>query len=233
MRIKDLFEDGGESPGKKEVLKTSTKEATKYFSKKLDLDIEDKIPNFVKNYKLLRAKLNVHGSEPRKDMPVVSYKQVKEFQKHLTDGFLDIKEPFNKEIENLLGRFPNSLSDKQKEMWKKAGSGDGSHLDDVVDAKIMEIAAQDLKPVQEQIYLSKVRDNFKKKGIPHSGHLTTTKTLIVDKNNMIIDGHHRWTAIMIADPSIKMTVLKVDLDMNILIKVSKTFGVSLGNKQNS
>ena len=233
MRIKDLFESSGEAPGKKEVLKTSTKDAIKYFSKKLDTNIEEEIENFSKNYKLLRAKLNVHGSEPRKDMPVISYKQVKNFQKHLTDGFLDIKAPFNKEIENLIGKFPDSLSDTQKEMWRKAGTGDGSHEDDIVDATITEIAAQDLKPVQEQIYLSKVKDNFKKKGIPHSGHLTTTKTLIVDKNNMIIDGHHRWTAIMIADPSIKMKVLKVDLDMNILIQVSKTFGVSLGNKQNS
>jgi hypothetical protein len=233
MRIKDLFENSGEAPGKKEVLKTTTKVASKYFSKKLNFNIEEKIPNFVKNYKLLRAKLDVHGSEARKNMPVVSYKQVKEFQKHLTGGFLDIKPPFNKDIEYLIGKFPNSLSDTQKEMWKKAGKGDGELLDDVIDANIVEIAAQDLKPVQEQIYLSKVKDNFKKKGIPHIGHLTTTKTLIVDKNNMIIDGHHRWTAVMIADPSIKMNVLKVDLNMNILIKVSKTFGMSIGNKQNA
>ena len=233
MRLRKLLEKGGEAPGKKEVSETSTKSAIKYLSKKLNMDIEKEIPNFSKNYKLLRAKLDVHGSKARKDMPVVSWRQVKEFQHQLANGFLDIKAPFNIEIEKLLGKFPNTLTDEQKEMWLNAGKGDGDLKDDIVNADLMEIPAADLKPVQAQVYLSKVKDNFKKTGIPTNGHPITNKTLIVDKNNMIIDGHHRWTTVMVADPSIKMKVLKVDLDMQLLLKISKTFGVSQGNKQNS
>lgn len=236
MRLRHLLEAGGESPGKKEVAKTSSKEARKYFTKKMkkvNIDLEKAIPNFIKNYKLIRSKLDVHGTEARKDMPVVSYKQVKEFQKHLTDGFLDIREPFNTELEKLIGKFPKNLNKEEKKLWRAAGLKDGEHKDDMIDAQITEVSAHDLKPVQEQIYLSKVVENYKKKGIPSNGHLITTKTLIIDRNNMIIDGHHRWTTVMIADPSIKMKVLKVDLDMTLLLQVSKTFGVSMGNKQNS
>lgn len=209
------MESGGEAAGTKEVAQTSLKKAVKFFKKemaKFDLDLYKEIPNFDKNYKLLKKIVENHGEKNRSEMPVVSWKQVKDFQKSLSNGDLDIQNPFN---ENLL------MEIKMQ--------GDNNK----VQAHFRSIKAKDLKPVQEQIYLSKVIKNFKKYGVPHDTHFITTKYMIVDKNNRIIDGHHRWTTVMIADPSIKIDLLKVDLDMEKLLPLTKAYGISRGNKQNS
>jgi hypothetical protein len=216
MNLKEfLMEAGGEAAGTKEVAQTTLKKAIKFFTKqmkKIGMDLYEEIPNFDKNYKKLRKLVKNHGEEHRKDMPVVSWKQVKEFQKSLHNGDLDIQNPFNE----------NKLMEIKME-------GDSNK----VKAVFKSIKAKDLKPVQEQIYLSKVIKNFKKYGVPHDTHFITTKYMIVDKNNRIIDGHHRWTTVMIADPNIKIDLLKVDLDMEKLLPLTKAYGISRGNKQNS
>ncbi len=216
MKLKELLlESGGETAGTKEVSQTSTKKARKYFEKslsKLNLVLNDEIPQFDDNYKKLRKLVKNHGEEHRRDMPVVSWKQVKEFQKSLTNGDLDIENPFN---ENLLMEIQLQGNE------------------DKVKAQFKSLKARDLKPVQSQIYLSKVIKNFKKFGIPDNNHFITTKYLIIDKNNRIIDGHHRWTTVMITNPDIKIDLLKVDLDMEKLLPLTKAFGISRGNKQNS
>jgi len=213
MRVYDLIlEAGGEAPGKKEVAKTSTKEARKYFKKemsKFGLDLYEEIPNFDKNYKKLKDKVIRHGVESRINMPVVSWKQVKEFQKTLSNGDIDIQEPTFESITVLI----EGTEEKIKAVFKS-------------------IKATDLNPVQKQIYLSKVIKNFKKYGVPQDNHFITTKYLIVDKNNMIIDGHHRWTTVQLSDPQIKLDVLKVDLDMEELLPLTKAYGIFRGNKQN-
>lgn len=236
MKLRTLLEAGGESAGKKEIAKTTLEEAVAYFKKKLDkmeysLDVE--LPHFEENYTLLRKLVLNHGSEKRIDMPVISWKQVKQFQQSLIDGHIDIKKPYNKELKKLLGKFPKKLKSDEGKLWLKAGLDDGSTDDDKINATFENIAVKNLKPVQEQIYLSKVIDNYEKYGIPHDTHKLTIKTLIITKDNEIIDGHHRWTTMMITDPELKAHVLKVDLDLETLLQVSKTYGVSMGNKQNS
>ena len=216
MNIKEfLLEYGGETAGTKEITQTSLKKARKYFEKsliKLNLDLDEEIPEFDKNYKKLKRLVKNHGEEHRKDMPVVGWKQVKEFQKSLTNGDLDIQNPFN---ENLLMEIQLQGNE------------------DKVKAQFKSIKAKDLKPIQSQIYLSKVIKNFKKFGIPHNNHFITTKYMIIDKNNRIVDGHHRWTTVMITNPNIKIDLLKVDLDMEELLPLTKAYGISKGNKQNN
>lgn len=213
MTVSDLIlEAGGQSPGKKEVAQTSTKQARKYFEKKMDkigLDLDEEIPNFDNNYKKLKDKVTRHGIESRINMPVVSWKQVKEFQKTLSNGDIDIQKPVFESIDVLI----EGKTEKIKAVFKS-------------------IKAKDLKPVQKQIYLSKVIENFKKHGVPHNNHFITTKYLIVDKNNMIIDGHHRWATVQISNPQVKMDVLKIDLDVEKLIPLTKAYGLYRGNKQN-
>jgi len=213
--IEFLMESGGEAAGIKEVAKTSLKKARKYFTKSLHnlgMELNKEIPNFDKNYKNLKKLVKNHGEENRRDMPVVSWKQVKDFQKSLNNGDLDIQKPFNESL--LLEIRIEGNKDKVKAEFKS-------------------IKAKDLKPVQAQIYLSKVIRNFKRFGIPSNNHFLTTKYLIIDKNNKIIDGHHRWTTIMIANPNIRIDLLKVDLDMEKLLPLTKAYGISRGNKQNS
>jgi len=131
-----------------------------------------------------------------------------------------------------IGKFPTKIKKKDRDIWLNSGEHDGETEDDKVNAKFETVKAKDLTPVQAQIYLSKAIVNFEKFGVTEDGNFLTQKTLIVDSNNMIIDGHHRWATAMIADPNIKMKVLKVDLKLSKLLKVSKSFGVAMGNKQN-
>lgn len=211
--------------GTMEVAKTSLPEARSYFTtemKKIGKDISD-IENFDENFNLLKKKV-AKGTEPRIDMPVVSWKQVKAFQQKLVNGELDVKKPFNKDVKDSIGKFPTKIKKKDRDIWLDSGEHDGETEDDKVNAKFETVKAKDLTPVQAQIYLSKAIVNFEKFGVTEDGNFLTQKTLIVDSNN--------WATAMIADSNIKMKVLKVDLKLSKLLKVSKSFGVVMGNKQN-
>ena len=233
MTLGTILEAGGQAGGDMEVADTSLAEAREYFTtemEKIDMSIDD-IENFDENFKLLKKKVS-KGTEDRVDMPVVSWKQVKAFQEKLVNGELDVKKPFNKEVTKSIGKFPTKIKKKDRDIWLDSGEQDGEVKDDQIDAKFDTVAVKDLKPVQAQIYLSKAITNYGKFGLTDKSNFLTQKTLIIDSNNMIIDGHHRWATAMIADPNIKMKVLRVDLKLSKLLKVSKSFGVAMGNKQN-
>ncbi len=233
MTLGKLLEAGGQAGGTMEVADTSLDEARAYFTtemKKINMDIND-IDDFDANFKLLKKKVK-GGTEDRVDMPVVSWKQIKAFQEKLVNGELDVKKPFNKEVTKSIGKFPTKIKKKDREIWLDSGEQDGEVKDDQIDAKIETVQAKDLKPVQSQIYLSKAITNYEKFGLTDNSNFLTQKTLIIDSNNMIIDGHHRWATTMLADPNIKLKVLRVDLKLSKLLKVSKSFGVAMGNKQN-
>jgi len=217
MKLADfLLESGGESAGTKEVTQTSLKKARKYFEKtaeKMSVDLDTQIDNFDKNFKRLKKSVKNHGEMDRSHMPVVSWKQVKDFQRALTNGDLNIQNP--------------SLNESVLMELKIDGTKEK------VNATFKSIRVKDLKPVQSQVYLSKVSRNFKKYGIPDNNNFIISKYLIIDKNNRIIDGHHRWATVMLANPDLKIDLLKVDLDMEKLLPLTKSYGVSRGNKQNS
>lgn len=233
MTLGTLLEAGGQAGGTMEVANTSLEQAKAFFTKEmkaLKMDISQ-IDDFDKNFKLLKSLVN-NGTENRVDMPVVSWKQVKAFQEKLINGELDVKEPYNKDVIDSIGKFPTKIKPKDREIWLDSGENDGKKKDDKIDAKIETVKVKDLKPVQAQVYLSKVIVNYEKFGLPDNSNFLTKKTLIIDANNMIIDGHHRWTTLLMTDPNIKVKVLRVNLKLSKLLKVSKSFGVAMGNQQN-
>jgi hypothetical protein len=233
--LKDLYllEKAGEVAGIYEIKETSVEDALSYFKQEMDkreLEFDENL--FKTNYSILKDKILKHGSEKRKDMPVVSWKQIKDFQNDLMNGNLDIKKPFDKELNKLIGKYPKKLKKKMRNSWLTKGLNDGSSEDDKIQTSFEKIKVIDLNPVQEQIYLSKIFKNIDRFGIPSENNFITSKAMIVDSNNMIIDGHHRWMSSMIFNNGIKHLCLKVDLKLDKLLKVSYAYGVAKGNVQN-
>lgn len=78
-----------------------------------------------------------------------------------------------------------------------------------------------MKATQQEIQAFKVygmADNYLKNDFAKIGD-----TIVVSKDGHILDGHHRWAALLTLDPGRKMDVLQVDLTMNDLLKEAASF----------
>lgn len=91
----------------------------------------------------------------------------------------------------------------------------------------------DLKPTQNQLNLEKI-ENMKK-----NIYNLNTKTIIVSKNNYIIDGHHRWGTLVSclqdrkcinnSKSKNKISTYKINLLPLKIIQLSKKFDVKYNN----
>jgi len=229
---------GGAKAGKLELRKTSVEKARKYAEERMKeygryLDLE--IPNFDKNYLYAQAQAGV-GHTKRKDMPVITFKDVKLFQQRLKKGHLDIRQPYAPFTDDK-NPFPEGLTGKEAEQWLKAGLGkyDGSKSDDKVRVHMEKIRAGDLMPIQEQIYFDKSIENIARDGETESERFLTSKetVFIVSIDNFIIDGHHRYLSAILDNPEMKVNCLVIDLPIEILLPLSLAYGDAIGNKRNA
>jgi hypothetical protein len=223
---------GGAAAGKFELITTSLEDAKEYALSKLPTLDED-IPNFDSNY-VLAQKLAYKGHTKRKDMPVITSKDVKKFQKRLMKGELDINAPYANETE-VSDPFPEGLSGAKAERFIELGLKvyDGSKKDDITSVKSESIKARDLTPIQEQIYFDKGLGTIIKSGVDGAKKLITSKILIVSSDNRIIDGHHRFLSALLIDPDMKVNVIKIDLPLSKLLPLSLAYGDAIGNKRNN
>ena len=198
----------------------------KFSSAKKDLNTE--LPDFNKNFNLIKQAVKQAPDIPRIDMPVIEPKNMDQFQKDLKAGRVDIFKPFTFKHEF----FPKDLHGgaKSKE-FLHLGMDDGNKTDDIVKATMKKIKVSKLKPTQSQIWLEKVIDNIVKWGTPTEGSQVTTQTIIVSKDGFILDGHHRYGQAMMANPNLKMTALYVPLNIDLLLKMGRSYGNAVGNKQ--
>ena len=95
-------------------------------------------------------------------------------------------------------------------------------------ARMMRVPAGKLLPIQSQVWLEKLVKNIDKFGVPKQGSPVTDATLIISKDNRIIDGHHRWGQAVLSDPGLKMQVLKVPFDLEELLLIARTYGAAKG-----
>ena len=51
---------------------------------------------------------------------------------------------------------------------------------------------------------------------------------IISQDNHILDGHHRWAATMIADPTAELGGVKAALDIGDLVPVLRNVGDAMG-----
>ena len=188
--------------------------------------------DFKTNYLLLQDKCELALDLPRIEMPVIEPEQMDEFQESLSKGHIDVKEPVAKAPQSK-SKYPTNLGfDLRGRQWLYRGTRDGAIEDDILDAKMTEIAVADLKPSQSQIWLEKVVGMSLYFGpLKQSSEFLHEAPIIVSSDGYILDGHHRFGAAMISNPSLKLTALKVDMEIRELVKMARSYGNAIGNEQ--
>ena len=232
--------EGGEAPGKLEILKTDLNKAREFARKvfienEKELSIE--IPNFDKNYEVSK-KAASGGSTLRKDMPVIDTKDIKMFQKRLSEGYIDVNAPFtDDELKLKDNPFPEGLTGKQAKQWLQDGLKQNDkykdNSDDKVNVVMKSTPVGELKPIQKQIYFDKsisATAEFGAKGT--TDFLKNNSIFIASADNYIIDGHHRFLSGSLIDPKMKVQVLTIDLPIKTLLPLSLAYGDAIGNKRN-
>lgn len=237
IKLKQLLMEtsGGEAPGKMEIVTTSLEKARTYAEKqfsKVGTTLDTNIPNFDINYKRAQSRATI-GSTKRKDMPVINEPDVKDLQTRLSKGYIDVNEPHSRAL-NIKNPFPSGLSGKAADQWLKNGlkQFDNSDVDDIVKVNKKSITVNKLKPIQQQIYFDKSIDTIIKFGVSASINFIKTQLFIVSSDNFIIDGHHRYLAMMLLNPEMKVNVLSIDLPISKLLPMSLSYSDAIGNTRN-
>lgn len=91
------------------------------------------------------------------------------------------------------------------------------------------LKASIIKPIQKEIRADVV------KGFAKKSPEKLKKPLIVSKDNYLLDGHHRWLALLNQDKDIEVDVVKIGLPMKKLLDVARKFPKvvfkDMGNKK--
>jgi len=226
--IDGLYEaEGGFS---KNVATVPLDKARKYaegvFSK-AGKSLDKELPDFDARYKALQKKTREALDVPRIDMPVIEPKDMKEFDDRLKSGTLDIFAPYAR------GKLvaPKNLDKQTGDEWVKLGVKDGDKKDDIVMARWTSVPAKKLLPTQSQIWLEKLAGNIAKWGPPKAGSPVLGTTIIVSKEGYILDGHHRFGQVMLANPNLKIKALYIPLPIKLLLKIGRSYGNAVGNQQ--
>lgn len=229
--ISILNEEGGDTPGVLEVNNINVNDAIDYVFRKYNVDIEDILPNFRRNF-LFAKKMSNMGKTKRKDMPVISSKDVRHFQKSLERGFIDINAPYAPST-NIVKPFPDGLSGEQARYFLKNGLYDGEESDDKIKLSIKTIEVGKLKPIQKQIYFDKSITFITVRGVENSIKFFNNSTYFIgSSDNFIIDGHHRYLGAVLINPKIKVKLLAIDLPIKNLLPLSVAYSDAVGNKRN-
>jgi hypothetical protein len=228
----------GEVGGTKNVAKLSLDKAVEYTEEtwkekgvkgEKDPKIEKVIPNFEDNYLLLQKKLQRAPNIPRVQMPVIEPTDMEAFAKALKAGHIDIFPPFTKGKFPSVGKSWGAMSKEEGEEWLTLGVQDGDPNDDKINASVKKIPSRTLLPTQNEIWLEKLVNGISKFGVPTSSSSITKQTLICSEEHYILDGHHRFAQVMLADPGIGMETLRIGLDIDQLLEVGRGFGAAIGN----
>lgn len=218
-----IFESRREFDVSKHDLNSALQFATQKL-KSQNLSIEEVLPNFEAGFKELQRKLEQSSVDiDREDMPVVKPENMDDFYQDLKQGRIDIFPPYTKGEKWMPDNFQSKA---EKDEWIELGWKDGEKRDDVVIGKWTSIPTKLLKPVQDQIWLDIIIRNAIE--YPNLKKLAE-KTIIASRDNYIIDGHHRYATLLLYDPNIKIWSLQIPLNIELLIKVARSYGEFVGN----
>lgn len=139
-------------------------------------------------------------------------------------------------------KFPLQLSAVKKELAKQlatsgADAKDKGNQDDVVGVKDAPFAATELSPSQTSMNIDKAWQfalSMMNGTMPGSGGPGGNLNAFISNDNYIMDGHHRWIATGMVDPSAKITGAQVNLPGQKLVAVLNTvtkglLGIEAGN----
>lgn len=214
-----------------EITDLNVSYALRYVESKLGKDLQRLIPNFEDNYKLAQSKAKM-GKTKRKDMPVISSKDIKNFQHSLEQGYIDVNSPYG-DVTDEKNPFPEGLTSQQAKDWLEGGLEihDKNKNDDKVKVKFVKVSAKDLIPIQEQIYFDKGIDTIIREK-ENTKSFLDSKTTIISSDNYVIDGHHRFLTALLLDPKYKVNCMMIDLPLSKLLPMSLSYGDAVGNPRN-
>ena len=119
--------------------------------------------------------------------------------------------------------FDNPLTSAMKAIFPNKGKMDGDEGDDVVNTKKGSWAANKLKPSQNAIYLGKSL------GMAVGGVKGGDLGSIVSKDKRILDGHHRWAATLLSEPSASIQGIEAQLGIGDLVPILRALGDAMNN----
>lgn len=196
-----------------------------------DKRIGDYFPNFKADYSSLQRKCESALDLPRIQMPVIEPEDMVDFKKTIEEGEIDVVRPYAGDESDL---YPTDFVglDERSRAWLVNGLMDGSLIDDKTDAVNTEIAVEDLKPSQSQIWLEKcVGMSLYFGPLKQDSNFLHEAPIIVSSDGYILDGHHRFGAAMISNPDLRLSALKVDMPIDELVKMARSYGNAIGNEQ--
>lgn len=223
---------GGAKAGALEIHVTSVAQAVEYAKNTLG-DKYDEIGNFAANYKVAQTQAG-YGFAKRKDMPVITSRDVHEFQNRIQQGFIDLKAPFAPGT-NKSKPFPVGLKGEKAKQWLQNGLAkfDGSASDDRIKVESRRIPVGKLKPIQNQIYVDKSINAMNRDTLAGTKNFLSTQTIyITSSDNFIIDGHHRYLSAMLLNPKMNVQTMAINLPIKVLLPMTLAYGDAIGNKRN-
>jgi hypothetical protein len=217
-----------QNSNKREISTTPVEHNLAYAKRKLGFDLRKQVPGFETHYMELQSLISTHGKRDRDSMPVIHWSEVKKLQRALVDGHLDVRAPFNERIAELTGSFPTVFDNHElADLWRTSGLQDGNLHDDKIDAELVKIPVNKLIPIQAEIFFKRVIKKYRKYGLPNQNSAMREKTLVISRDNEIIDGHHRFAAFYLVDPVIEIAALRVDIRTDRLLSISRSYGASI------
>lgn len=224
-----LYEEGGFSKNVASVPLVKARLYAEQVFRKAGKYLDKELPDFDERYLNLQNRTKKALDVPRINMPVIEPTDMKKFNRRLKSGRLDIFAPYAK------GKLstPTGLDTDKDEAskWIRLGVDDGSKSDDMVKAKWTSVPAKDLLPTQSQIWLEKLVGNIAKWGAPKTGSPVLSTTVIVSREGYILDGHHRFGQVMLSNPNLKIKALYIPLPIKLLLKIGRSYGNAVGNRQ--
>lgn len=229
-----IAEGGGRKAGKYEIASTDLSTARAHAEKVLTgagRSIDDELPDFDQHYRFAQRRAKMGWTE-RREMPVITSRDVREFQQRLKDGKIDITKPFSPTT-NPRDPFPEGLRGQQAKDFLERGLKDGDKDDDVVSVKNSRVQLMNLKPIQQQIYVDESVDMIVRNGRKGAIDFLTKKSYFICSSDLyIIDGHHRFLAGLLIDPSLRVQCVLIDLPISKLLPMAVAYGDAIGNKRN-
>ena len=225
-----LKEGGGSVPGKLEIHNTNVNDAIMYVEKEYGVNPKTIVSNFKRNY-MLAQKLANNGFTKRKDMPVITHNDIRDFQQRLSKGFFDNTQPFATET-NPSNPFPEGLTGEEAKEFLKNGLRDKNSKDDIIKVSQSKVPVGLLKPIQKQIYFDKSITFLTDRGVKNATSFLSKTKFITSSDNYIIDGHHRFLGGVLINPKMKVNLIKIHLPISTLLPLSVAYSDSIGNKRN-
>jgi len=96
--------------------------------------------------------------------------------------------------------------------WLKTNKG--------VDSKTVAMTVDDLKPSQSKINVDKVKGMLAKKSIDE---LSNSKPVLVTEDDYLVDGHHRWFALLVDDSKNTIKSVRVKANFEDFISMANEF----------